>query len=155
MQQKVYLNEKYKSKVKVTWITKGDYKNKQGEVHIDLHKDVIEMLTVFDKTNPFTKYERQMIIKLGCYGIILFELISSCLYQKDKSKTYTIEYLREKFNCVDSYPVISEFKRNVLDKAIADVEKHTPSNPHLQHQLIINSHMGITGVHVAFSFDNT
>ena len=119
-------NEKYKSKVKVTWITKGDYKNKQGEVHIDLHKDVIEMLTVFDKTNPFTKYERQMIIKLGCYGIILFELISSCLYQKDKSKTYTIEYLREKFNCVDSYPVISEFKRNVLDKAIADVEKHTP-----------------------------
>ena len=119
-------NEKYKSKVKVTWITKGDYKNKQGEVHIDLHKDVIEMLTVFDKTNPFTKYERQMIIKLGCYGIILFELISSCLYQKDKSKTYTIEYLREKFNCVDSYPVISEFKRNVLDKAIADIEKHTP-----------------------------
>lgn len=119
-------NEKYKSKVKVTWITKGDYKNKQGEVHIDLHKDVIEMLTVFDKTNPFTKYERQMIIKLGCYGIILFELISSCLYQKDKSKTYTIEYLREKFNCVDSYPVISEFKRNVLDKAIADIEKYTP-----------------------------
>lgn len=119
-------NKKYKSKVKVTWITKGDYKNKQGEVHIDLHKDVIEMLTVFDKTNPFTKYERQMIIKLGCYGIILFELISSCLYQKDKSKTYTIEYLREKFNCVDSYPIISEFKRNVLDKAIADIEKHTP-----------------------------
>ena len=119
-------NKKYKSKVKVTWITKGDYKDNQGEVHIDLHKDVIEMLTVFDKTNPFTKYERQMIIKLGCYGIILFELISSCLYQKDKSKAYTIEYLREKFNCVDSYPVISEFKRNVLDKAIADIEKHTP-----------------------------
>ena len=119
-------NKKYKSKVKVTWITKGDYKDNQGEVHIDLHKDVIEMLTVFDKTNPFTKYERQMIIKLGCYGIILFELISSCLYQKDKSKAYTIEYLREKFNCVDSYPVVSEFKRNVLDKAIADIEKHTP-----------------------------
>lgn len=119
-------NKKYKSKVKVTWITKGDYKSKQGEVHIDLHKDVIEMLTVFDKTNPFTKYERQMIIKLGCYGIILFELISSCLYQKDKSKAYTIEYLREKFNCIDSYPVISEFKRNVLDKAIIDIEKHTP-----------------------------
>ena len=119
-------NKKYKSKVKVTWITKGDYKSKQGEVHIDLHKDVIEMLTVFDKTNPFTKYERQMIIKLGCYGIILFELISSCLYQKDKSKAYTIEYLREKFNCIASYPVISEFKRNVLDKAIVDIEKHTP-----------------------------
>lgn len=119
-------NKKYKSKVKVTWITKGDYKDNQGEVHIDLHNDVIEMLTVFDKTNPFTKYQRQMIVKLGCYGIILFELISSCLHQKNKTKAYTIEYLREKFNCIDTYPVISEFKRNVLDKAIKDIEKHTP-----------------------------
>jgi len=119
-------NKKYKSKVKVTWITKGDYKDNQGEVHIDLHNDVIEMLTVFDKTNPFTKYQRQMIVKLGCYGIILFELISSCLHQKNKTKAYTIEYLREKFNCIDTYPVISEFKRNVLDKAIMDIEKHTP-----------------------------
>lgn len=119
-------NKKYKSKVKVTWITKGDYKDNQGEVYIDLHNDVIEMLTVFDKTNPFTKYQRQMIVKLGCYGIILFELISSCLHQKNKTKAYTIEYLREKFNCIDTYPVISEFKRNVLDKAIKDIEKHTP-----------------------------
>ena len=119
-------NKKYKSKVKVAWITKGDYKDNQGEVHIDLHNDVIEMLTVFDKTNPFTKYQRQMIVKLGCYGIILFELISSCLHQKNKTKSYTIEYLREKFNCTDTYPVISEFKRNVLDKAIKDIEKHTP-----------------------------
>lgn len=119
-------NKKYKSKVKVTWITKGDYKDNQGEVHIDLHNDVIEMLTVFDKTNPFTKYQRQMIVKLGCYGIILFELISSCLHQKNKTKAYTIEYLREKFNCIDTYPVISEFKRNVLDKAISDIKKHTP-----------------------------
>lgn len=119
-------NKKYKSKVKVAWITKGDYKDNQGEVHIDLHNDVVEMLTVFDKTNPFTKYQRQMIVKLGCYGIILFELISSCLHQRNRTKAYTIEFLREKFNCVDTYPIISEFKRNVLDKAIKDIEKHTP-----------------------------
>lgn len=119
-------NKKYKSKVKVTWITKGDYKDNQGEVHIDLHNDVIEMLTVFDKTNPFTKYQRQMIVKLGCYGIILFELIWSCLYQKNKTKLYTIEYLREKFNCIDSYLTATDFKRYVLDRAIKDIEKNTP-----------------------------
>ena len=48
------------------------------------------------------------------------------MHQKNKTKSYTIEYLREKFNCTDTYPVISEFKRNVLDKAIKDIEKHTP-----------------------------
>lgn len=83
------------------------------------------MLTVFDKANPFTKYERQMIVNLGSYGIILFELISSCMHQQHKQKTYSIEYLREKFNCVDTYPIVSEFKRNVLDRAIKDVEKYT------------------------------
>lgn len=143
-------NKKYKSKVKVTWITKGDYKDNQGEVHIDLHNDVIEMLTVFDKTNPFTKYQRQMIVKLGCYGIILFELISSCLHQKNKTKAYTIEYLREKFNCTDTYPVVSEFKRNVLDKAINDIKKHTP----LRIEYTQNK-KGRVVTEIVFTFENT
>ena len=119
-------NQKYKSKVKVSWITKGDYKDNQGEVHIDLHNDVVEMLTVFDKANPFTKYERQMIVNLGSYGIILFELIASCMHQDHKQKTYTIEYLREKFNCVNTYLTSTDFKRYVLDRAIKDIEKNTP-----------------------------
>lgn len=48
------------------------------------------------------------------------------MHQQHKQKAYTIEYLREKFNCADIYPIISEFKRNVLDRAIKDVEKNTP-----------------------------
>ena len=50
----------------------------------------------------------------------------SCMHQNFKKRSYKIKYLREKFNCVESYEKISEFKRNVLDTAIADVEKHTP-----------------------------
>ena len=131
LQQKYYefwnfgKNEKDISKVRVNWITKGVYKDNQGEIHIDLHNDVVEMLTVFDQSNPFTKYERKMITELGSYGIILFELVASCMHQKHKQKSYTIEYLREKFNCIDTYPVISEFKRNVLDKAIKDIHGNT------------------------------
>ena len=48
------------------------------------------------------------------------------MHQQHKQKAYTIEYLREKFYCADIYPIISEFKRNVLDRAIKDVEKNTP-----------------------------
>ena len=131
LQQKYYefwnfgKNEKDVSKVRVNWITKGEYKDNQGEIHIDLHNDVVEMLTVFDQSNPFTKYERKMITELGSYGIILFELIASCMHQEHKQKTYTIEYLREKFNCVNTYQIVSEFKRNVLDKAIKDIHDNT------------------------------
>lgn len=44
---------------------------------------------------------------------------------KAKAKPILLSICGKKFNCVDSYPIISEFKRNVLDKAIADIEKHT------------------------------
>lgn len=113
-------------KVRVNWITKGRYKKRLGEVHFDLHNDVVEMLSVFDKSNPFTKYQRDSIINLGSDGIILFELITSCMYQKNKSKVFTANYLREKFNCIDTYVNFYDFKRYVIDKAIKEIEKHTP-----------------------------
>lgn len=120
-----YNNQKKPSKIQVSWLTKSVYQDGLGEVHVDLHNDVVEMLTVFDKSNPFTKYERQQIISLGSYGIVLFELIASCMHQKHKQKAYTIEFLREKFNCVDLYPKTNDFKSRVINKAIKDIEKHT------------------------------
>lgn len=119
-------NRKKPLKTHVSWLTKSVYQEKLGEVHVDLHDDVVEMLTVFDKANPFTKYERQMIVSLGSYGMILFELIASCMHQQYKQKAYTVEYLREKFNCVETYPQIGDFKLYVLNRAIKDIEKHTP-----------------------------
>ncbi|EEV23400.1 initiator RepB protein [Enhydrobacter aerosaccus SK60] len=110
----------------VSWIGKSTYKPKLGEIEIVLMDDVVEMLTVFDKANPYTKYQRDMIVSLGCYGLLMFELIASCMYQKHKTRAYTIEYLREKFNCQENYEKISDFKLYVIDKAIKDVEANTP-----------------------------
>ena len=115
-----------KAKKGVSWVSECDYIENEGLIKIKLDDTVIEMLTVFDKANPFTKYERIQIVNLGSYGIILFELIASCMHQKYKQKSYTMEYLREKFNCTDTYPTPTDFKRYVLDRAIKDIEKHTP-----------------------------
>ena len=98
----------------------------EGALEIRLDDRMIEMLTVFDRENPFTKYERQMIVNLGSYGMILFEMIASCMYQQHKQKAYSIEYLREKFNCVETYPILADFKRYVIDRAIKDIEQNTP-----------------------------
>lgn len=112
-------------KTGMTWVSKCNYLEDKGEIAISLSEDMIEMLTVFDKANPFTKYQIDVIVKLGCYGIILFELIVSCLHQDFKQKSYTIEYLKEKFNCVDKYKNVAEFKRNVIDRAISDIHEYT------------------------------
>lgn len=116
---------KPKNKVGSNWVDYCEYKDREGCIEISLTTHVIEMLTVFDKANPFTKYQIDAIVKLGCYGIILFELISSCLHQNFKQKTYTIEFLKEKFNCVEKYNSPYEFKRNVIDRAIKEIHKHT------------------------------
>lgn len=134
----------------INWIGEIEYIPTQGGIEIELTSTVIEMLTVFDKANPFTKYERQLIVSLGGYGIILFELIASCMHQQHKQKSYTIEYLREKFNCVSKYNVISEFKRNVLDTAISDIHQHTP------YRITYNQvKKGRKVTDIVFSFENT
>ena len=112
-------------KTGMTWVSKCNFLEDRGEIAISLSEDMIEMLTVFDKANPFTKYQIDVIVKLGCYGIILFELIVSCVHQDFKQKSYTIEYLKEKFNCVDKYKNVAEFKRNVIDRAISDIHEYT------------------------------
>jgi plasmid replication initiation protein len=129
LQKVYYFWEDYKNtrvKVGANWVSECHYLEHEGALEIRLDDRMIEMLTVFDRENPFTKYERQMIVNLGSYGMILFEMIASCMYQQHKQKAYSIEYLREKFNCVETYPILADFKRYVIDRAIKDIEQNTP-----------------------------
>lgn len=109
-----------------SWVAECEYLKGQGRIAVTLTDTVTEMLTVFDKSNTFTKYERRYIVELGSYGILMFELVSSCLHLQGGKKAYSVAYLRQKFNCTDKYEKITDFKTKVLGKAIAEVEKHTP-----------------------------
>ena len=110
----------------VSWVAECDYIKGEGRIEVTLTDTVTEMLTVFDKSHPFTKYERRNIVNLGSYGVILFELVSSCLYQQNPTKSYPVDYLREKFNCLDKYETVTDFRIYVLMKAIREIESNTP-----------------------------
>ncbi len=138
------------NQVGVSWVGRAEYKNNEGVVEVLLIDEVIEMLTVFDKAHPFTKYERKHIVNLGPYGIILYELISSCMHQEFKNKFYDIEYLREKFNCTDTYLLTAEFRRCVIDKAIRDIHKNTSYK--ITYEI---KRTGRKVVGIVFSFENT
>lgn len=109
-----------------TWVDNCVYRNSEGCIDIRLSSLVVEMLTVFDKHNPFTKYKKDWVVHLGRYGIDLFEIMISAAYKKEQSVTYTLEYLREKFDCTDKYTAFTEFKRNVLNPAVKEIESSTP-----------------------------
>lgn len=112
-------------KTGLVWVTKCDYVKTQGKIIVDLHEDVIEMLTIFDKTtgNYWTQYQKEWIVNLGSYGIVMLEMVLSSL---QNGGYYTIEHLREKFDCMSSYPKFSNFRIWVIDKAIKEIKDHTP-----------------------------
>lgn len=126
-----YKTKNGKAKKGVSWVSECDYIENEGMIKVRLDNTVIEMLTVFDANtgNLWSQYQKEWVINLGTYGIIMLELVLSSLdntFEKDKKGVYSIEHLREKFDCIDLYPRFSNFKRYVIDKSIQEVHKHTP-----------------------------
>lgn len=132
-------NRGKRHEVGISWIGKATYKHGDGKVELLLIDDVIEMLCIFDQHNAFTKHKKEWITKLGAYGLVLLQQIvvadraENIHKGKDadgnpylRSVTYTIEFLREKFDCVDRYQTFADFKRYVIDKAVKEIEQHTP-----------------------------
>lgn len=116
-----------KSKVGLSWFIRCEYKEKSGYLEIVLSNEVIEMLTIFDANtgNFWTQYQKEWVANLGTYGIVMLELVLSS-FEREVKGYYTVEHLREKFNCVDNYSIFGDFKRFVIDRAIKEIEQHTP-----------------------------
>lgn len=139
-ESKVNKKGKRVNEVGISWIGKATYRHGEGKVELLLIDDVIEMLCIFDQHNAFTKHKKEWISKLGAYGIILLQQIIVAdridnVYKDTDGKivdpymrtvSYTIDFLRAKFDCVERYPTFGDFKRYVVDKAIADIHEHTP-----------------------------
>lgn len=144
-----YQTENGKAKKGVSWVSECDYIEYEGKVKIKLDDTVIEMLTVFDKAtgNYWTQYQKEWITKLGAYGTVMLEMVLSSFESKGY---YTIEHLREKFDCVESYHSFSDFKRYVIDKAIKEIHKYTPIRIDYEQDKAGRSIKGLT-----FSFTDT
>lgn len=120
-----YTTSNGKAKKGVSWVSECDYIENEGMIKVRLDNTVIEMLTVFDKATGhfWTQYQKEWIINLGAYGIIMLEIVLSSIENKGY---YTIKHLREKFDCVDTYKKFSDFKLYVIDKSIKEIYAHTP-----------------------------
>lgn len=120
-------NDKVDYAARIVWVSVAVPKHRSSLVEVELSSNVIKMLSVFDRKNPFTKYQKDLIMNLSSDGLVLLELVASFEYKRSKQESYTVEFIREKFNRADTYKkYISEFKRSVLDKAIRELAEHTP-----------------------------
>ncbi len=121
--------------VKFHWVSFCHYAD--GILTIRLSDEIKPFVLELDK--HFTTYGIDNIISLSTSNAIrLFELLSSYEYlthsphnnfpqiQKQENEiVFSIDYLREYFNCEDKYPLNADFFRWVIDPSVLGINKNT------------------------------
>lgn len=100
-----------------------------GKVHIKFHKRLEKHL--FELKGQYTQYKLESVLAFeNKYAIRLFELFKSEVRKKDMDTwnetelKYTVEELRDLLK-VEKYSKWPEFNRNVIKKAIDDINKYS------------------------------
>lgn len=106
------------------WVNKVTYVDKSGLIVLYLSHEVISLISKLSE--QFTKYYIEQVSDFKSkYSIRLYELIIKWL-SVTKTEKYNINDLRLKLGLgVEEYSTMSNFKSNVLDKAISEINKHT------------------------------
>lgn len=108
--------------VKLRWIQRLDYRRNAGKVRLTFADGLLPYLTQL-KAN-FTKYKLEYVAHFkSSHSIRIYELLVQWMSAGERE--ISVEELREKLALGDRYPVVSELKRNVLDKAVKDINKYS------------------------------
>lgn len=122
--------DRYKGKDALTtanWVNRITYVDSSGLVVLYLSTEVISLISRLSE--QFTKYYLEQVSDFKSkYSIRLYELLIKWL-SIGKTEKYNIDILRSKLGLgVTEYSTMSNFKSNVLDKAVNEINKHTNIN---------------------------
>lgn len=116
-----YKNEKGK-RVWVQWIIRSIYDD--ACVSLCFTNEVLLMLKVFNKENPFTKYKKEYVLALtGSYSIDMYHLTKK---HEAMGKFYmSLEDYRKELGLIDTYTRINNLKARTLHPAIEEISNKT------------------------------
>lgn len=117
-------NGEGKGKVRLTrWVQTVEYREAEGLVALRFGADMVPYLSQLSA--QFTRYALADVAKMdSAYGIRLYELL--CQWRDAGEREVSIEWLRDAFQLGDKYPAIKDFKRWVLEPAVAQINEHSP-----------------------------
>jgi plasmid replication initiation protein len=109
------------------WVNKVTYLDNSGMVVLYLSEEVISLISRLEE--QFTKYHLEQVSNFKSkYSTRLYELVVKWL-STGKTEKYEINDLRSKLGLgVNEYSTMSNFKINVLDKALGEINQHTEIN---------------------------
>ena len=116
-----YTNEKGK-KVYSNWVIDATYED--AGVSLRFTSVVLMMLKILDKYNPYTRYKKDVVLKLKKdYSIYFYHLAKKS--EKLGSFELTIDSMFIEFGLPESYRDLRNLKRRVLKDPIDEINKHT------------------------------
>lgn len=116
-----YISDENK-RVKVRWTYKTEYGD--GGADIYFTDDVLLMLRTFDELNPYTKYKKEVVLKLKLdYSLDLYHLAKK--YQKMTEFSMTLDDIFQQLGLPDSYRDLSNLKRVFLKPTLKEISEQT------------------------------
>lgn len=110
----------------VHWLTQATYVSSDGLVVLYFTHQTINLISRLEE--HFTRYHIDQVSKFKSkYSIRLYELVIKWLENK-KTQKYAIEDFREKMGLSNEYKQMSDFKINVLDKALKEINDYSDIN---------------------------
>lgn len=116
-----YTNEKGK-KVHSNWVIDATYED--AGINVRFTGIVLVMLKILDKHNPYTKYKKEIVLRLKKdYSIDFYHLAKK--YQKQINFELSLDDMFQEFGLPDSYRDISNLKKRVLKNSIDEINSNT------------------------------
>lgn len=110
----------------ISWIGDAEIKPNSGTITIQFNKNMAPFL--FELKNNYTQYKLENALMFKSkYSLHLYEILRSHTTQRaldnsvDKLVEYSVDELREMLDCVEEYPKWAEFDRNVIRKAVDEI----------------------------------
>ncbi|BDD12853.1 hypothetical protein FUAX_52850 (plasmid) [Fulvitalea axinellae] len=110
----------------LSFVTHVQGKKGQGYILISFHKRVLPLLVNMQK--EFTQYRYGFIYRMqSCYSIRIYELMIQ-YYPNIKHRSFTVERFRLLMNLERKYKKFADFRKNVLDVALKEINALTDIN---------------------------
>jgi plasmid replication initiation protein len=111
---------------KTRWISSINYYPDRGKITLYFAYQMLPYLGQLK--GEFTKYDLEYIGRMtSIYGIRLYELLMQ--WHSTGTREIELDWLKRQFQIEDKYASIKDFKKYVIDPAVADINTH--SNLHV------------------------
>ena len=111
-------------RVQMRWVSKVIYKAGQGGTELYFTDEVLLLLREFDALNPYTKYKKEVVLRLRKdYSLDFYHLAKK--HQTMGGFQITIDELSKQLGLSESYQRIDNLKRRVIEPSLDEITANT------------------------------